>query len=172
MQARNLHLLVPAALFAAAAFAAVHTDYDHHADFARYRTYSWIGVRAGDSLWQDRIMSAVDRQLAAKGWTSVNSGGDAAVSAFGKVSERDTLQTFYDGFPGWGWRGWGGMTTTEVVPEAVGNLTIDVFDGATKKLIWRGSASETLSSKADKNDKKLEHSVSEMFDHFPPHSKG
>jgi hypothetical protein len=64
------------------------------------------------------------------------------------------------------------MTTTEVVPEAVGNLTVEVFDGATKKLIWCGSASETLSSKADKNDKKLEHSVSEMFDHFPPHSKG
>ena len=52
-------------------------------------------------------MSAVDSQLAAKGWTRVDSGGDAAVSAFGKVSERGTLQTFYNGFPGWGWRGWG-----------------------------------------------------------------
>ena len=175
MQARILRFVAPAALFTAAvALAAVHSDYDHHADFSRYHTYSWIGVQAGNSLWQDRIMSAVDGQLAAKGWTRVASGGDAAVSAFGKVTERDTLQTFYNGFPGWGWRGWGGMgaTTTEVIPEAVGNLTVDVFDGATKKLIWRGSASETLSSKPEKNDKKLEHAVSEMFDHFPPHSKG
>jgi hypothetical protein len=174
MKARNLRFLAPAALFAAAvAFAAVHTDYDHHADFGRYHSYSWIGVQAGNSLWQDRITSAVDSQLAAKGWTRVASGGDAAVSAFGRVNERDTLQTFYNGFPGWGWRGWGGMgtTTTEVVPESVGTLTVDVFDGATKKLIWRGNASETLSSKPDKNDKKLDHAVSEMFDHFPPRSK-
>jgi Domain of unknown function (DUF4136) len=175
MQARLLRYVGPAALFAATlAFAAVQSDYDHHADFSRYHTYSWIGVKAGNSLWQDRIMSAVDSQLAAKGWTRVNSGGDAAVSAFGKLTEQDNMQTFYDGFPGWGWRGWGGMgtATTEVVPQRVGNLNVDIFDGATKKLIWRGTSSDTLSSKPEKNDKKLDHAVSEMFDHFPPHSKG
>lgn len=173
MKVRISHLLVPAVLGAAAiAFAAVHTDYDHHADFSRYHTYSWIGVRAGNSLWQDRIMSTVDSQLAAKGWQRVASGGDAAVSAFGKTTEQETLQTFYNGFPGWGWAGWDGMATTEAIPQAVGNLTVDVFDGATKKLIWRGTASDTLSGKPEKNEKKLDHSVSEMFDHFPPNSKG
>ncbi len=33
-------------------YAAIHTDYDHKADFSRYHTYSWIGVNAGNSLWQ------------------------------------------------------------------------------------------------------------------------
>ncbi len=86
------------------------------------------------------------------------------------MTQQDTLQTFYDGFPGWGWRGWGGMATatTTVTPEKVGNLTVDVFDGNSKQLVWRGQASEVLSSKADKNDKKLEHSVEEMFHKFPP----
>jgi uncharacterized protein DUF4136 len=158
-------------------YAAVRTDYDHKADFSRYRTYSWIGVRAGNSLWQDRITSAVDRALAARGWSKVESGGDAAVSAFGRTTERDTLQTFYDGFPGWGWRAswWGmgmGTSTTEVVPERVGNLTVDVFDGSTKHLIFRGESSETLSEKPDKNDRKLEHAVDEMFKKFPPRERG
>jgi hypothetical protein len=49
------YILVLPGLLAAAivAFAAakITTDYDHHADFSRYHTYSWIGVRAGDSLW-------------------------------------------------------------------------------------------------------------------------
>jgi hypothetical protein len=174
MQLRVSRLLAPAVIVAACvAFAAVHTDYDHHADFSRYHSYSWIGVRAGNSLWQDRIMGAVDSQLAAKGWTRVNSGGDAAVSAFGRVNERDTLQTFYNGFPGWGWMGWGGMgtATTTATPEQVGTLNVDVFDGASKKLIWRGTSSDTLSAKPEKNDKKLEHAVAEMFDHFPPKSK-
>jgi hypothetical protein len=88
------------------------------------------------------------------------------------------MQTYYDGFPGWGWRrGWGGgggigMATTDVIPEKVGNLTVDIFDGANKQLIWRGQASEILSSKPDKNDKKLEHTVDEMFKKFPPKAKG
>ena len=164
------------AMSAGIIFAAVHTDYDHHADFARYRTYSWVGANAGNSLWQSRIMSAVDSSLAAKGLTRVESGGDLAVSAFGRTREQDTLQTFYDGFPGWGWRaGWwggGGMATTETIPEKIGNLTVDLFDGHTKQLVWRGEASDVLSDKPEKNEKKLEHAVTEMFDKFPPKSKG
>ncbi len=79
-------------------------------------------------------------------------------------------------FPGWGWRrGWGGgmgMATTDVVPEKVGNLTVDIFNAGTKQLIWRGEASEVLSSKPDKNDKKLEHTVDDMFKKFPPKGRG
>ena len=158
------------ALFAAD----VSTDYNHHADFGRYHTYSWIGVKAGNGLWQQRIQSAIDQQLESKGWRKVESGGDAAVSAFGRVTEQDNLQTFYDGFPGWGWRGWAGIgtATTTVIPERVGNLTVDIFDGSTKQMIWRGQASDVLSSKPEKNDKKMDEAVSKMFDHFPPSSKG
>jgi hypothetical protein len=175
MKSRVKFILPIAAAFACMAWAAsISTDYDHHADFGHYHTYSWIGVKAGDSLWQDRIMSAIDSQLAAKGWTKSQASGDASVSAFGRVNERDNLETFYDGFPGWGWRHWGGgtgMATTEVIPEKVGNLTVDIFDGNTKQLIWRGQASEVLSSKPDKNDKKLEHTVADMFKKFPPSPK-
>ncbi|HEY2013577.1 MAG TPA: DUF4136 domain-containing protein [Bryobacteraceae bacterium] len=167
--------LVPPMLLGLAciAYAAVSADYDHKADFGRYHTYSWVGVKAGNSLWEDRIRAAVDNQLGAKGWSKVASGGDAGVAALGRITERDTMQTFYEGFPGWGWRGWGGMgtATTTTVPEKVGTLTVDVFDGATKKLVWRGNASDTLSEKPDKNDQKMEHAVAEMFKHFPPHSK-
>ena len=150
------------------------TDFNHQTDFRRYHTYSWIGVRAGNTLWQDRIMGAVDGALAAKGWMKVPSGGDAGVSAFGRTREQDTLETFYDGFPGWGWRGWWGTgtATTVLVPQAVGDLTVDIFDGKTKQLIWRVKAEKTLSSKPEKNEKKLEKSVEDMFKKFPPPEKG
>jgi hypothetical protein len=157
-------------------YAAVHTDFDHKADFSRVHTYSWIGVRAGNSIWQNRITSAVDAALAARGWTKVESGGDAAVSAFGRTTERDTLETFYNGFPRWGWRAgwWGGpgMANTEVIPERVGNLTVDIFDGNTRQLIFRGQASDTLSDNPDKNSKKVEHDIEEMFKKFPPKERG
>lgn len=174
----NSKLIIPTVLASAVAlFAAVRTDYDHKADFGKYHTYSWIGVRAGNSLWQSRIEGAVDSALAAKGWTKVASGGDAEISAFGRTREQDTLQTFYDGFPGWGWRaGWwgGGMgeTTTTVVPERVGNLTVDVFDGSTKQLLWRGEASDAVGDNPEKNEKKMDKAVDDMFKKFPPNSKG
>ena len=174
----KISLSMPAGILLLSAgvlLAAIHTDYDHHADFSRYHTYSWIGVETANPLWKDRITRAVDSALEAKGWSKVESGGDAAVSAIGHTSERDTMETFYDGFPGWGWRAgwWGGMgmSTTEAIPERVGNLTVDVFDGQTKQLIFRGRASDTLSGNPEKNEKTMDRNVEEMFKKFPPHGE-
>jgi Domain of unknown function (DUF4136) len=155
-------------LVAAAAWAGVNTDYDHHADFTKYKTYSWGKVETANSIWDQRVKDAVDTQLAAKGWTQVPSGGDAMVTAFGKTHPERTLNTFYDGFPGgWRWGGFGQATTT-VDTYKEGTLVVDIFDSNSKNLIWRGSASDTLSSSADKNTKKLDSEVHKMFEHFPP----
>jgi Domain of unknown function (DUF4136) len=97
----------------------------------------------------------------------VDSGGDAAVSAFGATHNQQTLQTFYDGFGGgWFWRGFGGpdLATTTVQNTPVGTLVVDIFDA-------RGNSEKTLSDKPDKNEKKLEESVQAMFKHFPPAPK-
>lgn len=151
--------------------AQVKTDYDHDAKFGTYKTYSWIKVQSGDSLWDDRIKQDVDSQLAAKGWTKVDANGDASVSAFRSTHDQKTLDTFYNGFGGgWRWRGFGGeglsTTTTEITK--VGNVVVDVFDTPTQKLLWRGMDSDDLSSNADKNIKKLAKDIEKMFKDFPP----
>jgi len=43
-----------------------------------------------------------------------------------------------------------------------------MFDAQTKKLIWRGTASDVLSDKPEKNEKKLLKATEDMFKHFPP----
>ena len=154
--------------------AELKTDYDHHADFARYHTYSWMQVKAGNDLWVNRIQQDVDAQLAARGLQRVPSGGDLAVSAFGSTHNQQSLETFYNGFGGgWFWRGFGdGMATTEVVNQPVGTLVVDMFDGRTKHLVWRACAAQAISDHPERNEKKLEHSVEDMFRHFPPGSQG
>jgi Domain of unknown function (DUF4136) len=154
----------------------VKTDYDRATDFSQYKTYSWEKVQTQDALWVDRIKAAVNGALAAKGWTPVESGGDVAIVAIEMTKNQQTLNTFYDGFGGgWGWRRFGGggfgdvTTTTE--NYKVGTLVVDLFDANTKKLIWRGSSSDTLSSKSDKNIKELDKGAQKMFDHFPPEAK-
>lgn len=111
--------------------------------------------------------------MAAKSWTKAASGGDATVSAFGRTIEQETLQTFYHAsHVGVGADGGIGTDTTTAIPQRVGNLTVDIFDGRTKQLVWRGQASGALSSKPEKNEGKLERSIEDMFKHFPPPAKG
>jgi hypothetical protein len=154
----------------------VKTDFDHQANFSQYKTYSWQEIKPANSLWDARIKSAVDAQLAAKGWTQVASGGDVAVVAIKTSQTQRSLQTFYDGFGGgWGWRRFGGggfgeATTTEQDYKE-GTLVIDLYDAKNKQLIWRGSAEDMLSSKAEKNEKNLEKGVAKMFKKFPPDSQ-
>jgi hypothetical protein len=153
----------------------VKTDYDRSANFAQYKTYSWEKVKTKDALDVDRIKSAVNAAFAAKGWNQVDSGGDVSIIAVEMTQNEQTLNTFYDGFGGgWGWRRFGGggfgEATTTTDTYKVGTVVIDLFDTKTKQLIWRGSASDTLSNNSDKNIKNLAKGVDKMFKHFPPDS--
>ena len=101
----------------------------------------------------------------------MESGGDVAIVAIETTQNQQTLNTFYDGFGGgWRWRGAGGFgnATTTVDNYKVGSLVVDLFDAHTKTIIWRGSSSDTLSDKSDKNIKNLDKGVQKMFEHFPP----
>ena len=151
----------------------VKTDFDHQANFSQYKTYSWQEIKPEDSLWDARIKNAVDAELASKGWTRVDTNGDVAVVAIKTTQTEKTLQTFYDGFGGgWRWRGFGGFgdaTTTEQDFKE-GTLVVDLYDAKTKQLIWRGSAEDALSNKAEKNEKNLDKGVTKMFKDFPPKS--
>jgi hypothetical protein len=152
----------------------VKTDYDRSANFAQYKTYSWEHVKTQDALNVDRIKSAVNAALAAKGLTQVDSGGEISIVAVEMTQNQQTLNTFYNGFGGgWGWRRFGGglgeaTTTTETYK--VGTLVVDLFDSSSKKLLWRGSSSDTHSNNSDKNIKNLDKGVEKMFKKFPPGS--
>jgi hypothetical protein len=132
-------------------------------------------VKTQNPLDADRIKSAVNASLGAKGWTMVDSGGDISIVAMEITKNQQTLNTFYDGFGGgWGWRRFGGggfgeaTTTTETYK--VGTLVVDLFDTKTKELVWRGNASDTLSNNSNKNIKNLDKDVEKMFKQFPPGS--
>ncbi len=151
----------------------VKTDYDRSANFTQYKTYSWEHVKTKDPLFVDRIKSAVDSALAARGWTQVETGGDVSIVVVQMTIDQQTLNTFYNGFGGgWGWRRFGGggfgeaTTTTETYK--VGTVVVDLFDAKTKKLLWRGASSDTLSNNSDKNIKNLDKGVEKMFKQFPP----
>ena len=115
-------------------------------------------------------------QLTAKGRTKVASGGDASISAVASARTEQTLETWYGGGFGGGWyhRGWwvaGGPGFATVERTPVGAIHIDIFDSQSKKLIWHGVCSDTLTAKPGKNEKKLEKDLADVFRKFPPAEK-
>ena len=64
-----------------------------------------------------------------------------------------------------------GSSTTTVREYAVGTLVVDIFDAKSKSLLFRGTASDELSDKPEKNQKKLAKASDKMFKNFPPGSE-
>jgi Domain of unknown function (DUF4136) len=158
-------------VLAATAFAQeVRTDCDHKADFGRYHTYSWVKVQTANPLWESRIQNTVDQALQKRGLQRVESNGDLSLTAVGSARNQQEYQTFYDGLGGWRWGGLG-ETQTTVENYRVGSLVLDMYDTASKQLVWRGVSADTLSDKPENNEKTLDKSVDKMLKHFPPDRK-
>ena len=114
------------------------------------------------------MKDAINKELAAKGWTQLPSGGDVSLMAIEKTSVHQQYDTFYDGFGGWRRFGSFGESTTPIDNYDVGTLIVSMFDGNSKQLIWRGASSSDLSGNPEKNTKNLDKDVQKMFKKFPP----
>ena len=58
--------------------------------------------------------------------------------------------------------------TTTAVNKPVGSLVVDIFDGQSKSLIFRGIFSNHISKNGDKNTQNIDKDIDKMFEHFPP----
>ena len=145
----------------------VRFDYDHSANFTKYRTFSWIKepITPKDPLMKQRIIDSVNAQLMAKGLRQVDSNGDLGVAVHVATQEKQTLNTFYDGFGPWAW-GMGVTTTVETYNE--GTIVVDLFDAQTKKAVWRGTAVKDVSSKPSKATEQVGKALEKIFKNYPP----
>jgi hypothetical protein len=158
----------------------VKTDFDKDANFAAIKTFDVkIGTSWKNELSEKRIVGQVTQALTGKGWTRNEQNPDALVVLHGATDVQKSLDTFYTGgyYGGYGYRGWGGMgmgmgsSTTTVREYAVGTLVVDIFDAKSKNLLFRGTASDELSDKVEKNQKKAAKAFEKMFKKFPPGSE-
>jgi hypothetical protein len=175
---KRIALAAALALVGAAAFAQdVKTDYDKDANFAAIKTFDVkLGTSWNNPIGEKRVTEEITQALVEKGWKKVDANPDALVVLHGAGEKQRSLNTFYSGgYGGYGWRGWGmggmGSATTTVNEYVVGTLVVDIFDAKTKQLMFRGTATDELSDKPEKNVKKLDKATSKMFKDFPPGSK-
>jgi len=150
----------------------VSHDYDRDADFASYRTYSWMPfdvsgpadarqAQQQSPLMHKRTVSLVDEQLVKDGLTKKVEGDvDLWVTYYGESEQQVQIRQR---------RGYDPLGTT-VQHYEEGTLIIDLIDATTNKLVWRGIAEATLSDNptAEEEAERLKDSIKKVFKKFPP----
>ena len=150
----------------------INYDFDKSANFAAFKTYTWVrGAAMPDALNNDRIVGAINAQLAGKRLTMVGrqENPDLLV-AYHASFDRDLQIT---GF-GTGWGGYrfpgsrsGVARTDEIV---TGTLIVDLVDARTKSIVWRGTATKeiNMNAKPEQRDKNINRAAEKLFKNFPP----
>jgi Domain of unknown function (DUF4136) len=174
---RRIFVLVVMTLLISSAAVAQKTnvDWDRQANFSQYHTYAWQpSPHPAKNFWNDRIMDAIDKQLQAKGLTKVDSNPDLWVVYSNSIhDQKEVVGTGYNMGPYWGWGYWGGPTTTtyNTWVTKIGTLVVELSDAKQHELLWRGSATDTISDNSNKNIKTLDNMVAKLFKGYPPKEK-
>ena len=180
--------LLPLALFllltgATSALAQdVRYNFDSQANFASFKTYKWVVLKTDkpmNNIVDGQIKESVNAELAKKGLTeSKTDEADLFIGYQAAVDTEKQFTSYQSGWgygPGWygaGWYGAGGMTTTTGSTSTIliGQIALDMYAPAPKTLVWRGTASKTLDSKAkpEKQKKNLDKAMAKLLKNFPP----
>jgi hypothetical protein len=153
----------------------VTIDYDHTVNFLKFKTYTWAKLHATDPSVEDRITIAFKRDMEGRYMTEADHG-DVLITAVDATQDAQEFGTFYDSLGSdYSWqRPWGSgfmdsQATLSDIP--VNTLVIDMYDGKTHKLLWRGTVTETLTGSTDKKDNAIDKAVTLLIEKYPPKYK-
>lgn len=178
-----LRVMLPMSLLVMSGFAQdVRYNFASGQDFSKYKTYKWVQIEGAQKLNQmvdQQIKEAIDAELAKKGLTKTDADSANLMigyqAAIGQEKQFTSYNTDWGYGPGWrgGWYGGGmgsSMTTGQTSTIYIGQLGLDMYDPAEKKLVWRGTASKTIDAKAkpDKQKKNLAKAMAKLLKNYPP----
>ena len=181
----NSRMTIAAVIAAIAALAAgagaslaqdVNVNYVPGTDFSGYKSYKWVeiqGAEKPDQILDTQIKQAIDKALAAKGFTKAAGGAaDLAIGYQVALTQQQQWNTYSTG--GYGARRYGGgMGTATSTTINIGTVALDMYDAAAKELVWKGQASKTVSNEKDPENrqKNLEKAMGKLLKDFPPKPK-
>jgi hypothetical protein len=153
------------ALTAGCATMTVSSHIERNVDFSSYVTYDWgprdqfpVGDPRLDNnpFFRDYVEGAIEKRMAALGYERAVTGQPdlllhyhASVNQKVDVYEADRSHGYYPGF-----------SESRVVEFEQGTLILDVVDGSSDRLIWRGWAQDSVTGVID-NQRLLEQQVDE-----------
>ena len=155
-------------------------NFDHEADFSKYKTYRWVSIKSadlGNFQLQEQIKGALEAELQKKGLTKIENGtADLDIGCQGAVSTETKYTTYEEDEYGQGWGdGWQGRMVATRPSQSkytiyIGQLALDMYDDARKKIVWRAVASKTIDPKASpqQQKKKIARAAFMLLEDYPP----
>jgi uncharacterized protein DUF4136 len=147
------------------------------ANLSAYRTYSFVAQpgtnRGGNTTPLTTFFeTAIAREMTARGYQQVDTGGDLMVNFNAHVSEKADIQSTPGMYGGYGYYGYrGGMymgPEVQTVRYKVGTANIDVVDAKRKVVVWEGIAERELNEDVMRNPQPaVDNTVAHMFAQFP-----
>jgi len=154
------------------------------ANLASYRTYSFAaqpGTNRGGNVTPltTFFQTAITREMNARGFQQVESGGDLLVNFNARVTEKADIQSTpgpgpYYGYGYYGYRGslYAGPEV-QTVRYKVGTANVDVVDAKRKVVVWEGIAEQELTDQVMQNPQPaVDNAVTKMFAQFPGRAAG
>jgi hypothetical protein len=137
-------------------------------DFSKFHTYKWVDIEGGahpNQIVDAEIKQSVDAQLASKGLTKTDSEKADLLVGYQIAVDKEKQWNAYGTGRGFG----GGMGTATQSTINVGSLVLDMYDPATKQLVWTGAATKTIdpSSNQEKNQKNLDKAMQKLLKSYP-----
>lgn len=164
----------------------IQSDFDPTADFSKYRTWDWMpGTEAvvskdpvrDNAILRGRIQTAVANVLIDRGYKLDMDDPDFYVAyhvAFEDKMDLEVVNNYY-GYPYAGSYAatWGPTIYGQQVQQRSweqGTLLLDILDGKSRQLVWRGSAQAEVYPEQDPNQrqKNINNVAKKVLDQFPP----
>ncbi len=148
---------------------------DPGVDVSKFKTYAWEGKNvAANPLVGQAIINAVDRELAKKGLTKVESNAELTVVAVA-ATDTDLTMNYPSWSPGFNSIATGVVVGTTAWPVTKGTVVVDLVEPKTKNSVWRGQATDTLKQGPTGNaikdakgvQKTIDKAIEKMFKKFP-----
>ena len=142
-------------------------------------TFAWqdtpdTSLEEQNPFMHSLIKNTIEAELATSGLTEVEANPDVWVNYHASTTTEVQLRTDSYGYSigGYGMAGWGyyGMaagpvsSTTRAVEYTKGTLVVDIWDAASKELVWRGTVSDTLPDNIQKAEKLVVKAIGKMAD--------
>jgi hypothetical protein len=166
-------------MLAGNALAKNNVDFDKSVDFTTFHTFQLLpnpdgALAKANELMDGRVQDMIRQHLVAQGLKEVSANPDLLISYDASSQDHKVYNTLGMGQgmgmgmgPRWGRFGGVGMgmgdaTTTETT-FTDGTLVINVYTPDPKKMVWRGTAEESVSDNPDKTAKNIEKSLDKLF---------
>lgn len=149
----------------------VSTDYDRSVNFASYKTYSYhekgLEKLKVNDLDKKRLLTAIDTQMAAKGFTKVASGSDLIINLLTSSKEQVSVNNNNWGYGPYGYYG-GYYGGSNVSSYQAGTIIIDIVDDQRNILVWQGVGSDFNLSNISAKAERIPKAIEEILAKFPP----